>query len=91
LKLSVEQRRERVGEFRTIPWGCRGMMRIRSMSAARRDPVRATELVAGIFGDDLHAQRVLSLANGAVGVLRAATLSIHAAACRVPLSDPYNE
>ena len=35
-------------------------------------------MVAGIFGDDLHAQRVLSLANGAVGVLRAATLSIHA-------------
>jgi hypothetical protein len=53
-------------------------MRIRSMSATRRDPVRAVELVAGIFADDLHALRVLSLANGAVGVLRAATLSVHA-------------
>jgi len=65
-------------EFRPAAACSRGIMRTRSMSASRRDPVRAAELVAGIFGDDLHAQRVLSLANGAVGVLRAATLSIHA-------------
>lgn len=30
------------------------------------------------FGEDLHAKRVLSLANGVVGVMRAASLSIHA-------------
>jgi hypothetical protein len=31
-----------------------------------------------VFGEDLHAQRVLSLANGVVGVLTAAVLSVHA-------------
>jgi hypothetical protein len=31
-----------------------------------------------LFGDDLHAMRVLSLANGVVGVLHAAVLAIHA-------------
>jgi hypothetical protein len=31
-----------------------------------------------IFGEDLHAARVLSLANGVAGVLQAAVLSIHA-------------
>lgn len=31
-----------------------------------------------IFGEDLHAKRVESLANGVSGVLRAASLSIHA-------------
>ncbi len=31
-----------------------------------------------IFGDDLHAMRVLSVANSVVGVLDAAALSIHA-------------
>lgn len=31
-----------------------------------------------VLGEDLHARRVLSLANGVAGVLRAATLSIHA-------------
>jgi len=31
-----------------------------------------------IFGEDLHAKRVQSLANGVSGVLRAASLSIHA-------------
>ncbi|WP_437570352.1 hypothetical protein [Sorangium sp. So ce542] len=31
-----------------------------------------------VFGADLHALRVLSLANGVAGVLNAAVLSIHA-------------
>jgi hypothetical protein len=31
-----------------------------------------------IFGEDIHAARVLSLANGVAGVLQAAMLSIHA-------------
>jgi hypothetical protein len=34
--------------------------------------------VSEIFADDLHAQRVLSVANGVVGVIHAAALSIHA-------------
>ncbi|WP_436606608.1 IS4 family transposase [Sorangium sp. So ce1036] len=36
------------------------------------------EFVARVFGPDLHALRVLSLANGVAGVLNAAVLSIHA-------------
>lgn len=36
------------------------------------------QMLDPIFGDDLHAKRVDSLANGAAGVLRAARLSIHA-------------
>ncbi len=31
-----------------------------------------------LFGNDLHAKRVLSLANGVAGVLQAAALSVHA-------------
>jgi hypothetical protein len=36
------------------------------------------EFVDRLFGDDLHAKRVLSLANGVAGVLHAAVLSVHA-------------
>jgi len=36
------------------------------------------EFVEGLFGEDEHALRVLSLANGVAGVLEAATISIHA-------------
>ena len=36
------------------------------------------ERVDQIFGDDLHARRVLSLTNGVAGVVTAAVLSIHA-------------
>jgi hypothetical protein len=50
--------------------------------AARRvsklDLLHTQELVEDLFEDDLHAKRVLSLANGVTGVLRAATLSVHA-------------
>lgn len=50
--------------------------------AARRvsklDRLHTQELVEELFEDDLHARRVLSIANGVTGVLRAATLSVHA-------------
>lgn len=36
------------------------------------------QFVAEMFGDDVHAMRVLSLANGVVGILHAAVLSVHA-------------
>jgi len=36
------------------------------------------EFLAKVLGDDVHARRVLSLANGVAGVLSAAALSIHA-------------
>lgn len=44
----------------------------------RVERLHAQQLVEELFEDDLHARRVLSLANGVTGVLRAATLSIHA-------------
>lgn len=50
----------------------------RSAAATRRDPVQTRRTVASIFSNDLHAQRVISLANSVTGVLRAASLSIHA-------------
>lgn len=53
-------------------------MGTRAMSEFVRDPMRVAETVGQIFGDDLHARRVLSLANGVVGTIDAAVLSIHA-------------
>jgi hypothetical protein len=41
-------------------------------------PRQTREFVAGVFGEDLHAARVASLANGVTGVLNTAVLSIHA-------------
>lgn len=48
------------------------------MSDHPLDRDRITELVSSIFADDLHAKRVMSLANAAVGVLEGAALGIHA-------------
>lgn len=48
------------------------------MSSFEQDPLRIAERVDQIFGDDLHARRVLSLANGVAGTVSAAVLSIHA-------------
>jgi hypothetical protein len=42
------------------------------------DPRHIQTFVENLFGGDLHAKRVLSLANGVVGVLHAAVLAIHA-------------
>lgn len=36
------------------------------------------DFVAGLFGEALHAKRVLSLSNGVIGVLHAAALGVHA-------------
>jgi hypothetical protein len=43
-----------------------------------RDPIKTADVLERVFGDDLHAMRVLSLANGTVGVLHAATLGVSA-------------
>lgn len=43
-----------------------------------RDPLEVAKTVHQIFGDDLHARRVLSLSNAVVGTVDAAVLSIHA-------------
>ncbi len=42
------------------------------------DPASVHQFVEDLLGEDLHAKRVLSLANGVVGVLHGATLAIHA-------------
>lgn len=54
------------------------MMKRRAMSTVVPDMLKVAEKVEEIFGEDLHARRVLSLTNGVVGVLDAAVLSIHA-------------
>ena len=54
------------------------MMSSRAMSRFVKNPLQVAETIQQIFADDLHARRVLSLANGVVGVLDAAVLSIHA-------------
>lgn len=50
----------------------------RRMDRVLKDPLEVAKTIDKVFGDDLHALRVLSLANGVVGVLHAAVLSIHA-------------
>ncbi|MEZ4258757.1 MAG: IS4 family transposase [Polyangiaceae bacterium] len=49
-----------------------------SRRGSKLDRLHTQELVEELFEDDLHARRVVSLANGVTGVLRAATLSVHA-------------
>ncbi len=44
----------------------------------RTGPENAHAFVNELLGDDVHAMRVLSLANGVVGVMHAASLGIHA-------------
>lgn len=52
------------------------------MSAARKmktsDRINAVDTIERLFGDDIHALRVLSLANAVTGVLHAATLAVSA-------------
>jgi hypothetical protein len=45
---------------------------------AALDRRHVQEFADELFGENLHAKRLLSLANGVVGVLHAATLAIHA-------------
>jgi hypothetical protein len=42
------------------------------------DPASVHRFGEDVVGEDPHAKRVLSLANGIVGVLQGATLAIHA-------------
>jgi hypothetical protein len=45
---------------------------------AKIDPEYVRKFIVNLFEDDMHALRVVSLANGVVGVLHAAALAIHA-------------
>lgn len=54
---------------------------LESSNNARRPVLsleQTREYLSEMFGDDAHARRVLSLANGVAGVLDAALLSVHA-------------
>ncbi|MBU1240789.1 IS4 family transposase [Myxococcota bacterium] len=44
--------------------------------APRMSPEKITEFIAELAGDDIHAMRVWSLANGVIGVVHSATLGI---------------
>ena len=66
------------------------MMKRRAMSNVATDPLKVAAKVEEIFGEDLHAMRVLSLTNGVVGVLDAAVLSIHAIGRGLLGSSPDN-
>lgn len=54
------------------------MMSRRAIVNFVKNPLRVAETIEKIFEDELHAKRVLSLANSVVGVLDAAVLSVHA-------------
>jgi len=45
---------------------------------ARVQPMQVEEFMDTLFGEDLHARRVLSLSNATIGVLGAAALGVHA-------------
>ena len=40
--------------------------------------MQVKKLIESVFGEDLHAKRVISLTNATIGVLNAATLAVHA-------------
>ena len=65
-------------EFRVSRVGSNGMLNRRAMSRFVKNPLQVAETVEKIFAGDLHARRALSIANGVVGLLDAAVLSIHA-------------
>src|SRR5688572_10193919 len=44
----------------------------------RVQPMHVEEFVDSLFGEDLHAKRVLFLSNATIGVLGAAALGVHA-------------
>jgi hypothetical protein len=56
------------------------MLEMVKTEAARHavDPRKVHEFLRGLFIEDVHAQRVFSLATGVVGVMHAAAASIHA-------------
>ena len=47
-----------------------------SKTILKRDDIM--EFITRLYGGDLHAKRVLSLANATLGILASASLAIHA-------------
>jgi hypothetical protein len=51
---------------------------MREMHKTEIDAGKVREMLMGVFGEDLHALRVLSLSNATTGALRAGALGVHA-------------
>lgn len=64
--------------------------RARSTRKPKISPVHVHQWTNELFGEDLHAKRVLSLANGVTGVLHAATLGVHAIGQGLALATQSN-
>ena len=64
---------------------CETTVRMPSQRRSKLDRLRTAQFAAELFGEDLHAKRVESLANSVTGVLRAAVLSVHA------IGEAYSE
>ncbi len=60
----------------TTPSG--GRTRARSRKGSKMKPEQIHSLLEAVVGEDFHTKRVLSLADGVVGVLHAAMFGIHA-------------
>src|SRR3978361_2055059 len=68
-----------------LPWASRSAISPPAPTIHRREMTPAQTLcftevhrfLAGLFEGDLHAKRVLSLANATLGVLRTASLAVH--------------
>ncbi len=58
-----------------VPFG-RGGSVMKAPGALRQNDI--IEFIGTLFEEDLHAKRVLSLANGTLGVLTSASLAVHA-------------
>ena len=55
-----------------------GRVNARSRRGSKIAPDQVHEFLKQVVGEDFHAKRVLSLADGVIGVLHAATLGVHA-------------
>ncbi len=73
-KATVEQRRPSTSRRGTRETA----RRTRLPPSERTGPENTHAFVAELLGEDVHMTRVMSLANGVVGVLHAAALGIHA-------------
>ena len=73
-KATVEQRRSSTSRRGTRETA----RRMRLPPLERTGPENTHAFVAELLGEDVHMTRVMSLANGVVGVLHAAALGIHA-------------
>jgi len=61
------------------------------MKARQVSQTQVQEFTELLFGDDMHANRVLSLGNAAMGFIRAGVLGVHAIGRGLALAQERNE